>query len=137
MSSNQSEKLSEKDKIQILLQEYNTLRSELVANTGRALQMATLVGIALTLTLSRPVDKRFWIVAIIGVVGLVGLGSVVIRDVRRLGHRVIELEKDINRRAGEELLVWENRRGALATGLLFPRTSSPSYFGLSKRKKQK
>ena len=130
MSDNDSEKLSEKDKIQILLQEYNTLRSELVANTGKAMQMAALLGVVLTLILSRPIDKRFWVAASVGLVGLIGLGSVIVRDIRRLARRVIELEKDINRRAGEELLVWESRWGGVTSGL-------PSYFGLSKRKKQK
>lgn len=124
-TENRSEMLGEKEKVQILLQEYSTLRSELVANGTKTFQMAALVGALLTLTLGRPVDNRFWIAALVGVVGLFALGFTVVRDIKRLNRRVTELEAEINRRAGEELLVWESRWGAVATGFIFPRQPLP------------
>ena len=129
---NHSEMLSEKDKIQILLQEYSTLRSEVVSNGSKTFQMAALVGALLTLTLGRPVDQRFWIATLVGVIGLVGLGVVVVRDIKRLNRRLIELEADINLRAGEELLVWESRWGAVVTGFIFPRSPLPPKSDLPK-----
>lgn len=117
--------LSEKDKIQILSQEYSTLRAEIVSRVNFPFQMAALVGVLLTFILTRPVDKRFWLAALIGVIGLIGVGFAVVRDIKRLARRVAELEAEINRRAGEELLVWESRWGALATGFIFLRPPLP------------
>ena len=125
MSEDHSEKLSEKDKIQILLQEYGTLRSEIVSNGNRQFQIAALAGVLFTLTLSRPIERRFWIAALIGVIALCYFGFAMIRDIRRLARRVFELEAEINRRAGEELLVWESRWGAGVTGFVFRRSPLP------------
>lgn len=125
MSQGHSEKLSEKDKIQILLQEYGTLRSELVSNGNRQFQIAALAGVLFTLTLSRPIERRFWIATLIGVIALCYFGVAMIRDIRRLARRVSELEAEINRRAGEELLIWKSRWGAGVTGFVFRRSPLP------------
>lgn len=125
MSQYQAEMLSQKDKIQILLQEYSTLRAELVSRGNFSFQIAALVGVFLTFMLTRPIDRRFWIAALIGLIGLFGLVLVVVRDLRKIARRVKELETDINKRAGEELLVWESRWGATVTGFVFLRPPLP------------
>jgi hypothetical protein len=125
MSEDHSEKLSEKDKIQILLQEYSALRSELASNGSKQFQLVALAGVLVSLTLSRPIDRTFWVATLIGVVALFCLGVMVIRQTQRLVRRTIELETEINRRAGEELLVWESRWGAVVTGFVFRRSPLP------------
>ena len=128
MGDDHSEKLSQKDKIQILLQEYSTLRSELIFNQNKQFQLVALAGVVISLTLSRPIDRLFWIAISVGVAALFSLGLMVIRNTRRLVRRVIELETEINRRAGEELLVWESRWGAVVTGFVFRRPPLPPNF---------
>jgi hypothetical protein len=126
MGNDNPEKLTQNDKIQILLQEYSTLRAELVANGTKLFQMAALTGALLTWTISRPLDKRFWIAALIGGGGLFWLGFVLIKDTRKLARRVADLERDINGRAGEELLVWESRWGRAVTGFIVMHPPLPS-----------
>jgi hypothetical protein len=125
MSEDRSEKVSDKDKIQILLQEYNTLRSELVSNGSKQFQLVALAGVLVSLILGRPIEKGLWVATLVGVGALFCLGVMVIRHTRRLVRRVIELETEINRRAGEELLVWESRWGAVVTGFVLRRPPLP------------
>src|SRR5260370_28543233 len=113
------EKLTEKDKIQILLQEYSTLRTELIANGNRLFQVVALGGALFIWIVSRPVDRRFWMAIAMGIVGLFCLVFVLIRDTRRAARRVAQLEGEINQRAREELLVWERKWGAAVTGFVF------------------
>lgn len=130
MSELRLENLTEKDKIHILLQEYNTLRSELVSNQSKQFQLVALFGVLVSLILSRPIAGR-WLAVLVGAVVLVCLGLLVIRHTRRLVRRVIELEGEINRRAGEELLVWESRWGAVVTGFLFRQSPLPPKSAIS------
>jgi hypothetical protein len=125
MRTDRSETLTEKDKIQILLQEYSTLRAELISLGNKQFQIAALAGVVVTLTIARPVDTRFWIAILIGLTALSCLSGLMIRDIRRVARRVIELETEINQRAGEELLAWESRWGAAVTGFLFRRPPLP------------
>lgn len=121
-----SEPLSEKDKIQILLQEYSTLRGELVANGKKTFQLLSLGGALFVLILSRPIDARFWTAVVVAFIGISYFTFSVMRDIHRLAKRVRELEDDINRRAGEELLVWESRWARAVTGFILPRPPLPS-----------
>jgi len=45
-------------------------------------------------------------------------GWVTYRDIVKAAARIRELEKDINVRAGEDLLVWETFWGGAVTGFL-------------------
>jgi hypothetical protein len=126
MGDDNSKILNEKDKIQILLQEYNTLRSELIGSGTKLFQMIAIAGALFTWIISRPLDLRFWIAVLIATMGLFSLGFIVFRDTRKLSRRVADLESEINRRAGEELLVWESRWASGVTGFIFQRPPLPS-----------
>jgi hypothetical protein len=128
MGDGSSELLSQKDKIHILLQEYNTLRAELVLNGNKTFQLLSLGGALFVLIISRPPDARFWTALVAALVGVSYFSFVVMRDMRRLAKRVRELEDDINRRAGEELLIWESRWGRAVTGFIVQRAPLPSRF---------
>jgi hypothetical protein len=122
------ELLTERDKIQILLQEYNTLRSELVSGSNRSFQLLSVGSALFVLIVSRPLDRRFWTAIVASIIALSYGRFITLRDIRRLAKRVRELEHEINRRAGEELLVWESRWGMAATGFYFehlPLTPNP------------
>jgi hypothetical protein len=116
--------ITEAFKIQILLQEYNTLRSEIVAKYP-ALISATAIGATALLLivgffLKDSTTDSLWLV-----VALLAFGFLVycyavwtnLRDLLRCAQRVAQLEIAINRRAGEDLLEWENRWGGGQEGL--------------------
>jgi hypothetical protein len=128
MTNKDSEHLTEEDKIkiQILLEEYNTLRAELISNGNKGFQILALGGALFVLILSRPIDTRFWIAITAGLIVVSCTTFAVMRDIRKMAKRVAELEHDINQRAGEELLVWERRWGSAATGFVVHRAPLPS-----------
>src|SRR2546429_9833436 len=99
--------LGEKEKIQIRLAEYNTLRAEIIARTTNAYQVWGLIAVVVIWILQQPIGLTLAIGVTLAVVGLsFGLWSLT-RDVIRAGIRVQEIEREINDRAGEKLLVWE------------------------------
>jgi prepilin signal peptidase PulO-like enzyme (type II secretory pathway) len=113
--------LRQKDKIQILLSEYTTLRSEILTRTGYGFQLAGLAAVIGTWLLAQTLLKQtqqklplwFWIVlAVTGVFFAVATFANV-RDLTRAANRVKDLEHEINSRAGESLLVWETLSGVL------------------------
>jgi len=116
--------LSRMDRITILCKEYDTLRNEIIARTVAGYSAA---GIAVILfvawinarltsqpykaILSRSLFAAFLVSALLSsVVAYVGI--------MRPHNRVVALEREINRLAGENLLTWEG---------------SISYFGLRQR----
>jgi fatty acid desaturase len=119
--------LEGKDKIHILLQEYNALRSEMLQRINAMMQWIV-VGAAATIGLITLIwgnrtdpQLRFLVILLVVVWCLIFLGLIfLIRDRNKLSRRIRELEKDINHRAGETLLVWETRWGRSATGLRQP-----------------
>ncbi len=109
-------RLTQKDRIQILLAEYASLRSEILARTSYGFQLMAISSIALTWMVvqsSGSLSNLFWIVlTVIGIVFCMSI-FVNIRDLKKAAHRVKELEHEINSRAGEHLLIWESLSGAL------------------------
>ena len=59
------------------------------------------------------IGVRFWIGVFIIVAGATYCGRLLTYDVINGATRVRELESEINRRAGEKLLLWESERGGL------------------------
>ena len=111
------EKISEADKIRILLAEHSTLRAEIIARAAHAYQMIgfALAAVVLLVTL-RPNPIVFWsMIAVIATVLPFGLW-VFWREMLKEGQRVREIELDVNERAQEDLLVWENLWGGGVTG---------------------
>ena len=122
--ADQNDGLNTQGKVQILLHEYASLRTEIFHRTGHLLQLITVGGALFLWLMSRPIDRRFWI-SLIAAVVVVGLFSWFIhRDIEKAAERLRQLEKDINKRAGEDLLVWETHWGGAVRG----------YFGKSRPK---
>jgi hypothetical protein len=123
--SKRPDPFSENDRVHILLHEYDTLRSELVANGVKRFQLLAIGGGLFVIVASRPIDRRFWITLILAALGLLLFTLANVRNTKRLARRVSEIEATINQRTAEELLVWERRWGAAATGFLFQSAPLP------------
>jgi hypothetical protein len=111
MESSLSE-VGQKEKIQILLAEYNTLRDELIARTNFGLQIGAGLAAILTWLLQQPSSWRPFAGGVIVVLGICGFSWVNIRDWGKAAEEVRDLEHQINSRAGEHLLTHERLSGA-------------------------
>lgn len=110
-------------KIQILLHEYDTLRSENVARYSGVLQITGIGAAALLILLGissgdaanemSGITVAFLVFGIAVYLYAIGLN---LRDTIVVGRRIAALETIINRRAGENLLEWESRWGGAKAG---------------------
>ncbi len=116
-SSSGSDALSEKDKIQILLAEYNTLRTELLNRHTAGFQMVAIGTAVLTWLAAQSIDAKFLVLSVVFSIVMACWIWVLYADIRRLGVRIRQLEEDVNRRAGEPLLIWESRWGGNVVGI--------------------
>jgi hypothetical protein len=113
-------RVSEGEKIRILLAEYAALRDEVLQRDTSLNQFLMIGGLILVL-----------VVGMIAIFSLVWLGSALIlllfalmyltfkfieHDVLMCAARLRAIEKEINLRAGEELLVWEATSGLQEIG---------------------
>jgi hypothetical protein len=105
-----------KDKIAILLKEYDSLRGETVSRTTNCYQLWAAAGAAMAWITSRPIDWRLWILAITLALIFLGVFGALYRDINGLCERVSVIESKVNALAGEELLEWETRWGGFANG---------------------
>jgi hypothetical protein len=117
------ETFRQQDKVHILLQEYNSLRTEVIHRANNLYQLLAIGGAvflwALTRLLEpsvRIIDARFWWSLAVPVAVVSLLLCYLNRDILKAAARLRELESDINRRAGETLLEWETRWGGAVTG---------------------
>lgn len=129
---------SEEEKVRILLQEYASLHSDILTRTNNTFQLTAVSGAVAVWLLGREsADVWFWFALVISVFILSYSYLVINRDINKAAKRLRELEKDINRRAGEELMEWQTRWGGAVTGywgrakplppkLLLPNSTQPS-----------
>jgi hypothetical protein len=109
-----------KEKVQIVLQEYGTLRTELIHRGNNMFQLLAVV-VAITVWLcSRPIDTRFWVLLAIAVAAFSTFGWILHRDVEKAAERVREIEAYVNTQVGEPVLQWETLWGGAVTGYLGP-----------------
>ena len=99
------------DHIQILLKEYDTLRSEIVSRSAHWYQLAAVAAIVAGWLVSRPIDRTLLIsLAFLAVAAVIFAGSLA-RDIYICAARVRQLEAEINGLAKAELLKWETHYG--------------------------
>jgi hypothetical protein len=112
--------LPQPEKVRILLAEHSALRAEFVARTGHGYQMVAVgaTGLAISSALFQHTINMlaFWAILAIFVLVLGGAIWFILRDIRNFAERLREIEIDINDRAGEDLLVWQNLWAFPVTG---------------------
>src|SRR5262245_5549344 len=110
MTQPKSEDFSPKDKVQILLQEYNSLRNESIQRGNNTFQLVTAGAAMLVWILSRfqeaklsVKDVKSWAIVFTCAAVMALFSWFIRRDINKAAARLRELEKDINERAGERL----------------------------------
>lgn len=108
--------IGEREKLQVLLAEYASLRSESNARISSSYVVVSAIALVIVWLSQQPVSL-FWSIAfLVGLVGFAYCARVLTFDTLNAAVRVRELEQEINRRVGERLLVWESERGGLNSG---------------------
>ena len=107
--------MSQKDRIGIILEEYKTLRSEMIERHTAFMQLFALATSAMVATIGLAVSQKAWLAGVsvcVAVVAGVAIGALILdHDSRVLSTRLQEIEADINSRTKDQLLRWETTRG--------------------------
>lgn len=109
--------ISTVEKIQILLHEYDTLRSEILARSGHMYQIVTLCGALFVLIISlTPLGIKFWFTLGAAIIVVIIFSWLISRDIGKAAKRLREIENHINMVAGDKILAWESHWGGAVTG---------------------
>jgi hypothetical protein len=112
MSDNTESLLSERDKIPIILREYDGLRNSVINRTNNGYVNFQIAAVLLALLTQRYHHRDFWPLVLLIIFTILIATWFVLRDIYKYSSRMKEIEADINKRAGEKLLVWESTCGA-------------------------
>jgi hypothetical protein len=114
------EEFGETQKVEILLHEYDALRSEIVGRTSDGFTLVSVAGSlfigALALVYHTAGLLLFILTAIAGTVACFLGARETFYRIGRAAERLREIEADINSRVDETLLVWETQWGAAKKG---------------------
>ncbi|MGD0350934.1 MAG: hypothetical protein ABSB84_11580 [Verrucomicrobiota bacterium] len=116
MNESANKPFDDQEKVRILLHEYDTLRQEILQRTTHGFQVYGVGALFFVWLMGRPFDQRFWIMLCISVIALLIATRLIFLEIGKAAKRLQKLENTINRLAGEDLLIWENRLGGFATG---------------------
>jgi hypothetical protein len=108
--------VGDKERLQVLLAEYNTLRAELLTRTSNGFQVAAITAGFVAVLLQWPWGVRLWIGLGISIVFCACCFWIIVSATAKLEARLRALERVINERVGQELLVWEKEFGAAQRG---------------------
>lgn len=124
--------LSRKERIDVLLKEYDALRASILLRTQSVFTtvnvVVTLTAAVATFLLTRPapIEHPRWLAFLVclALVGFSVIGAWTVAQSRRAALRVKQIENRINEIAGEELLAWERLHGGIARGYFSPGLAS-------------
>jgi hypothetical protein len=108
--------LGDKEKLQVLLAEYNTLRSEILTRTSNGFQVTSISAGVIAVLLQWSPGPQLWIGLVIFSAMCGSCLWIILSATAKLEARLRSLETIINDRLGEELLTWERRYGAAQMG---------------------
>jgi len=112
----EAETQRQREIIDLRMQEYDTLRTEIIQRINARQQIAGYAGAATVITAALGVNIGYWRWLVVALVVLVALGY--LRDsnkgIQRIGLHLQEVERDVNELAqaiyGRPVLMWETRR---------------------------
>jgi uncharacterized membrane protein len=116
MSQSASEPVGAKEKLQVLLAEYNTLRAEILTRTSNGFQVTSIGASLVAILLQWPLGLRFWLGLGLGLTLCGCCLWIILSATAKLEARLRTLEQAINDHVGEELMTWERSYGAAQKG---------------------
>jgi hypothetical protein len=114
-----SGKFSVQEKVALLMEEYKSLRAEIVSRTGYGMQVWTIAAAATTWLIGQSdfAWKHLFGFAAIAMI-LTWFTAINVRDIWKCAFRLKEIEHEVNSRVGFHLLVWERLYGAARMSFL-------------------
>jgi hypothetical protein len=102
------------DTIEILFKEYDALRKEISSFEDKGYQLTSVGGTLFAALIAwiaskHPADYRFWLMVLMPMCIFAGLLHFIFREISFAAQRLKEIEADINRRSGENLLEWQTK----------------------------
>lgn len=116
MAEKQAYDLSDFERIEILLHEYDSLRDEIQERIGHVYQVVIICAVLATWLLGRNMDGRFWAGATLLILLITAFGWFNGEDIKRAAAQLREIEQHINHLTGEDLLTWETQYGGAIAG---------------------
>lgn len=114
-------KMEEKDKVAIILEEYRSLRTEVLQRNTVLNSILTVAGTVSAATVGIMVQYSAYVavsITILVVLLLVAYAFWIIDyDSRRIGFRLRQIETEVNHRANDNLLRWETEHGLNPEGI--------------------
>ena len=104
--------MDEKDKVQILLKEYDALRAEILQRISHRFSFLGLTGAVggYAFFVAKDLSTYQTVVLMMGTLALFGVWWQLGNLIARCSHRISEIEKTVNSIAGEPLLTWEHQK---------------------------
>lgn len=104
--------MDEKDKVQVLLKEYDSLRAEILQRINHRFAFLSLFGAMGTYAFFAATDLSAYqkVVLMISALALFGVWWQLGNLIARCSRRIAEIEEAINLVAGDPLLRWEHER---------------------------
>jgi hypothetical protein len=110
------ETIGPKERLQVLLAEYNTLRAEILTRTSNGFQVTSIIAGLVAILLQWPIGLRFWMGVTLGLVLYICSLWIILSATAKLAARLRALEIIINTLVGKELLMWERNYGSAQIG---------------------
>jgi ABC-type multidrug transport system fused ATPase/permease subunit len=108
---NGGEASAKSNAIDVVLHEYDSLRAEIQDRMVARFQLIGYLGIAATLLGTTDISKLSRVLLItFAVIGFIIVWFSFGFYIRRLARRLREIEKEVNEKLGEEVLVWESKK---------------------------
>jgi hypothetical protein len=122
-TSSAESSIEDDEKIKILLTEYSVLRAETNSRIGYEYQIGGASAVAIAWLLQQLSTGNYgwtfwWLGLLIIIGGFFWFSLANYAHVSRCALRLSEIERDINRRAGEHLMVWQELWGGTLGSLL-------------------
>lgn len=102
--------------IYVIIAEYSSLRSEILTRTSNMYQLFGAGFATLLWIFTNSYSYSTLIVFFVGVFFFLLFYWLIERDIRKAARRIREIEREVNNRTGEQLLIWESRWGGGVTG---------------------
>src|SRR5208282_3296619 len=99
------------DSTKYIIAEYAALRSEIMTRTSNMYQLFGAGFATLLWVCTAAYSYSTLIVLFLGLLFFLGFSWLIDRDIQKAARRLREIERDVNDRTGEPLLVWESRWG--------------------------
>src|SRR5438128_1802475 len=119
--------LTNKERVEVLFKEYDTLRAEIIGRTVGGFQLIAIIALLVSGLIAwvgaHPITWVFWIWLFTLVAASVFFYYIAYRETNAAARRIGSIETQINELLGDEkLLQWESRFGGAVTGWIIKRS---------------